>query len=159
LALAEVDKTTVGSLTADGATDTTGVGSGCANNDGLACDKKSNIGTCSSWLNPMKAVGVKARLMKYIRGNQLSVAPSAVRLPTVVLSTSARAKAREVKKAKSKKLSCAESARRGNTIAKKISFADSALTSTSGDKGAPVPPQQDIDANPNCFGNTIYNVK
>nr|GFD00526.1 hypothetical protein [Tanacetum cinerariifolium] len=70
LALAEVDKTTVGSLTADGATDTTGVGSGCANNDGLACDKKSNIGTCSSWLNPMKAVGVKARLMKYIRGNQ-----------------------------------------------------------------------------------------
>ncbi|GJZ86686.1 26S proteasome non-ATPase regulatory subunit 1 homolog A-like protein [Tanacetum coccineum] len=64
----------------------------------------------------------------------VSAAPSAVRLPTVVLSTSARAKAREVEKAKSKKLSCAESTRRGNAIAKKISFADSAPTSTSGDK-------------------------
>ncbi|GKC27486.1 hypothetical protein Tco_1034780 [Tanacetum coccineum] len=40
LALAEVDKTTVGSLTADLAAHTRGVGSGYANNDGLACDLK-----------------------------------------------------------------------------------------------------------------------
>ncbi|GJW66462.1 26S proteasome non-ATPase regulatory subunit 1 homolog A, partial [Tanacetum coccineum] len=64
----------------------------------------------------------------------VSAAPSAVRLPTAVLSTSARAKAREVEKATYKKLSCAESARKGNAIAKKISFADLAPTSTSGDK-------------------------
>ncbi|GJR63278.1 26S proteasome non-ATPase regulatory subunit 1 homolog A [Tanacetum coccineum] len=64
----------------------------------------------------------------------VSAAPSAVRLPTAVLSTLARAKAREVEKAKSKKICCTYLARKGNAIAKKLSYAGLAATSTSGDK-------------------------
>ena len=70
MALAAVDNTAVGCMITDVAVDTTDVDSGYANNDDLACDKKPNTGTSSLWVNPMKAVGVKARLMKYIRGNQ-----------------------------------------------------------------------------------------
>ncbi|KAJ0617196.1 hypothetical protein HanIR_Chr02g0098761 [Helianthus annuus] len=47
LALADVDKTAVGSFTAEAAVGTV-VGRGYSNNDGLACDKNSNFGTFKS---------------------------------------------------------------------------------------------------------------
>lgn len=62
-AFAEVDKTAVGSFTADVAAGTV-VGLGYSNNEGFAWDRKSNFGTFRSLFSPINAVGENDKLIK-----------------------------------------------------------------------------------------------